>query len=141
MAIQLPVAILADYANPLGSPWPWGAVVTLDDIAQALQERRLVSVPGTEDHAGRIAYLVENPASDPIAVDVGCPSLGYDGPDWPYIDGNHRLVAAIYRGDALIAADVDGEVGHATELFGVDCCDPDLPVHEGRRTVSPVPQA
>ncbi|EVT82546.1 hypothetical protein Z046_32460 [Pseudomonas aeruginosa VRFPA09] len=36
-------------------------------------------------------------------------------------DGNHRLAAAIFRGDATIPALVDGELEHAFELFGVDC--------------------
>ncbi|KSQ21817.1 hypothetical protein APB26_32740 [Pseudomonas aeruginosa] len=65
--------------------------------------------------------MVENPATDPIAIDVGVPVLGYWGPSWMITDGNHRLAAAIYRGDTTISALVDGQMDHAFELFGVDC--------------------
>lgn len=83
-----------------------------------------MAMPDSEDHAGRIAYLVKNPASDPIWIDVGCPALGYWGPSWMVTDGNHRLAAAIYRGDETIAALVDGQLDHAFDLFGVNCEEP-----------------
>lgn len=75
--------------------------------------------PGGEDHAGRIAYLVLNRASDPISIDVGIPSMGYDGPEWGVSDGNHRLAAAIFRGDDTILADIDGEIEWIAECFGL----------------------
>lgn len=84
----------------------------------------MVDKPDGEDHAGRIAYLVRNRASDPISIDVGCPALGYWGPKWMVVDGNHRLAAAIYRGDLTISALVDGQLDWALELFGVDCSEP-----------------
>lgn len=58
-------------------------------------------------HAGRIAYLVLNPASDPISVDVGIPSMGCF-PSWGIDDGNHRLSAAIVRGDETILVNFSG---------------------------------
>lgn len=38
---------------------------------------------------------------------------------WPVQDGNHRVAAAIYRGDEEILAVVDGSVAYAMELLGV----------------------
>ncbi|MEQ8584513.1 MAG: hypothetical protein RLO01_04235 [Thalassobaculaceae bacterium] len=49
-------------------------------------------VPAAE-HAGRVAWLVRNVARD------GCSLTLRDG---RIQDGNHRLAAAMYRGDALI---------------------------------------
>lgn len=121
MPAALPVSAVIAHCNPYGAAAPWGAPVDMADVELALTERRLASVPGSDDHAARIAYLVENPATDPIAIDVGVPVLGYWGPSWMITDGNHRLAAAIYRGDTTISALVDGQMDHAFELFGVDC--------------------
>ncbi|MBM5458724.1 hypothetical protein H8F21_14240 [Pseudomonas sp. P66] len=96
----------------------------MKDVKIALQDDRLAPLPDGDDHPARIAYLVLNPASDPIQLDIGCPSLGYWGPSWPVVDGNHRLAAAIYRKDDSIPALVDGELEHAFELFQVDCEEP-----------------
>lgn len=121
MPSNLPVVAVKRHCNPFKSDAPWGVTVRQKDVRQALIERRLVGTPDSDDHAGRIAFLVENPAKDPILIDVGCPSLGYWGPNWMVTDGNHRLAAAIFRGDSTIPALVDGELEHAFELFGVDC--------------------
>lgn len=59
-------------------------------------------------HVGRIAYLVKHPATDPISIDVGIPSLGMTVA-WQIDDGNHRLSAAIVRGDKTILAVFSGE--------------------------------
>lgn len=123
MPVDLPVRRLAQHCNPFRAT-PWGLRVTKAQVRQALRERRLVSVPGTEDHAGRIAYLVENTASDPIEIDVGVPALGC-WVDWLVQDGNHRLAAAIFAGHPLISAGVAGQLDYAQELFGVDCTEPD----------------
>lgn len=72
-----------------------------------------------ELHAGRIAYFVVHGWADTIGIDVGVPSLGCHIA-WPVQDGNHRLAAAIYRGDETILADIDGSVNYAAELFGVN---------------------
>lgn len=118
MSIPIPVCRLIDIWNPLDpSAGPWEISVSRDDVALALSANRLVPTPGGKDHAGRIAYLVRNPAQDAIAIDVGIPSLGYSGPAWGIVDGNHRLAAAAFRGDAEILADVDGEVDWIAECF------------------------
>lgn len=121
MPAALPVSAVIAHCNPYGASAPWGVPVAMADVELALTERRFAPEPGSDDHAARIAYLVENPATDPIAIDVGVPALGYWGPSWMITDGNHRLAAAIYRGDATISALVDGQMDHAFELFGVDC--------------------
>lgn len=124
MPVAIPVAALRKHCNPYASDYPWGVRVRREDVDAALREGRLVDKPDGEDHAGRIAYLVRNRASDPISIDVGCPALGYWGPKWMVVDGNHRLAAAIYRGDFTISALVDGQLDWALELFGVDCSEP-----------------
>lgn len=96
--------------------------ITRNEIAKALSERTEIqegdnSYWEREQHIAQIAYFVENPSSDPISVDVGCPSLHYYR-DWLVTDGHHRLAAAIFRGDETILADVSGQIDYAEELFG-----------------------
>jgi hypothetical protein len=123
MSVAIDVTAIKSYCNPYGSLMPWGVVVTEQDVATALAEWRLVSNPDSEDHAGRIAYLVINPTSEAIAIDVGCPAFGSSSTEWMVSDGNHRLAAAIYRESSLINADVSGQLDHACELFNIDCTD------------------
>lgn len=72
-----------------------------------------------ELHIGRIRYLARHGWSDPIEIDVGVPCIGYAGPQWPIVDGNHRLWAATLRREATIEVGVTGQVGHAARLLGV----------------------
>lgn len=51
------------------------------------------------------------------------PSLCYHLP-WMVTDGNHRLAAAIFRGDLSIEASVAGELVYARRHFGIDCAEP-----------------
>lgn len=67
-------------------------------------------------HINRIAFLIRNGWNDPIEIDVGVPSLGCYV-DWAIIDGNHRLYAAIYRGDTHIKANVGGDLNYVKALF------------------------
>lgn len=69
-------------------------------------------------HARRIAWFVRHGWTDAIDLDVGVPSMGCF-PRWFIQDGNHRLAAAIFRGDPHIRATVGGDVDYAHELFGV----------------------
>ncbi len=70
-------------------------------------------------HARRIANLIKNGWSHAIDIDVGIPFLGFR----PFLvtDGMHRLCAAIITGEAVIKAQVSGDIDYAFELFGVDC--------------------
>lgn len=61
----------------------------------------------TKYHTRRIAYFVKHGWDDPISVDVGC---GHYGGHFEIVDGNHRLCAAVIRGDACIKADTAGMV-------------------------------
>ncbi len=119
MSVAIPTHRLARHCNPFGKS-PWGVRVTRADVRRALAERRLVAGPDTDDHAGRIAYLVENPAQDAIEIDVGVPVLGYI-PNWLVQDGSHRLAAAIFSGKVEIVADVQGQLDRAKRMFGIDC--------------------
>lgn len=122
MPVRIPLTALSKHCNPFGRPI-WGKAVSRKDVQDALRTRRLAPKPGGPDHAARIAFLVENPARDPLIIDVGVPALRCF-PGWLVQDGNHRLAAALFRGDEFIEADVSGELAYAAHLFGVDCADP-----------------
>ena len=119
MPVELPVKNLAEHCDPFRFD-PWGARVKRRHVDLALRDRRFARTPGTNEHAARIAFLVQNLAHDPIEIDVGCPSLGCHA-QWIVQDGNHRLAAAIYAGRSNILAIVSGSLEHARQLFGVDC--------------------
>lgn len=68
------------------------------------------------DHIARIAWFVVNGWNDPIDIDVGVPSLGCY-PKWPLEDGNHRLAAAIIRGDRVIPAYMSGSVNEIQKFL------------------------
>lgn len=105
--------------SPLGKNL-WGCgVVTSDMVHAALEANRLNPNCyseaifnlsrrswSPEDHAERIAYLIVNESEVPIHVDVGLENP--TGIRHPIIDGNHRLSAAILRGDEVILAYVSG---------------------------------
>jgi hypothetical protein len=66
-------------------------------------------------HIQKIAWFVKNKANEPISVDVGCEALGVWA-DHIISDGNHRLAAAIIRGDKTIDACVGGGVTDAKRM-------------------------
>lgn len=82
----------------VGQPLP-------DDTRLAFMECRACEV-------FRIAFLARHgwpPAADdpePVLVDVG---LGNYMPTWPILDGNHRLAAAMVRGDTHLEVSVQGD--------------------------------
>lgn len=110
---------LSELCNPFtGDPWQKGTA-SVPGVSEALLDERLCGTPGGDDHDGRIAYLVVHAAKDPIEIDVGVPELGCH-PAWLVEDGNHRLAAAIYKGQDEIHANVSGSVGYAKELLDAD---------------------
>lgn len=123
MSTPVPVARIKRVCNPFRAT-PWTRRVTRAMVAAKLEANDLYTRPlGNHDvhpglHAGRIAYFVKHGWKDAIGIDVGVPSLGCHV-RWPVQDGNHRLAAAIYRGDKVIFADIDGSVAYAAELLGV----------------------
>lgn len=68
-------------------------------------------------HAQRVAYLVVHGWDDAIEIDVGVPSIPGDTVDFPTWDGNHRLAAAIFRGDEYIEAGFSGDEELIEELL------------------------
>lgn len=82
----------------------WAGDVTVDEdlIDHHLANDHLIEpddtrdpnapIPATE-HAGRVAWLVRNIARDRCSLTIR---------EGRVQDGNHRLAAAMYRGDALI---------------------------------------
>lgn len=112
---------LADESEPYDI---WGTRVTLQDILDCIKNNVIESTPyfvaqmqgiDNYNHAARIAYLVKNRDTTPIELDVGCPSLGYY--DMSVSDGNHRVVAAMIRGDDTILVYVGGELSYFRHVF------------------------
>lgn len=117
--VFLSVRMLESRCSPFTTiVWDTDRPVLPEDVRESLENQTLISpeeaaatpnaAQSLHQHAARIAWLVTNNWSEPIEVDVGVPSLGYE-PAWPVTDGNHRLAAAIYREDVAIAADCAGE--------------------------------
>ena len=106
---------------------PWCAGVTEEGVELALATGNLRSAPiltvsvfKTEPasvHEARIAWFVEQGWRDTIQLDVGAPDLGCHV-GWIVEDGNHRLAAAIYRGDKTIDCTIGGDLCYADELLG-----------------------
>lgn len=102
--------------DPFRSPCWLDRPITQREVRAALRAGNLVaeSYSGSpswnwpmDRHVARIAYLVVHPDPTPIEVDVGVPSLGCPV-EWPVFDGNHRLAAAIFRGDPYILVSASG---------------------------------
>jgi hypothetical protein len=102
----------------------WGTNCTREDVLQCIGSGRLEAMDyhkaqmlERDDycHAARVAYLVLNKDKKPIDIDVGAPSFGYYG--CALTDGNHRLGAAMIRGDKTINATVAGELAYYRHLF------------------------
>jgi hypothetical protein len=117
MPVLIPIKKLKKFCDPF-TAMPWGLRVTKKDVSRALSEIRMEAKPGTNDHAARIAWLVENEAKDAIEIDVGCPALGCHS-GWMVTDGNHRLAAAIFANRTTISATIDGQIDYAESIFGV----------------------
>ena len=125
---RVPLQRVLDICDPRKN-WPWDCRPPSADVLHHLlchAEEVARPVEGdatTEQHIGRIRYLAKHGWCDPIEIDMGAPCLGYPGPEWPVMDGNHRLWAATLRGDFFIEADIAGQVDHAAQLLGVPECE------------------
>ena len=73
MPVSIPLARLLPLCHPFRSR-PWGVPVRPRDVWEALASGRLVATPGSDDHAGRIAWLMIHPSQEPIEIDVGVPT-------------------------------------------------------------------
>lgn len=113
--ILLPIAKLRKLCDPLkDTPWvclPFGRREIAESLKVGLFESRPVAdyTINCWPHVNRIAYFVRNGWSDPIEISVGVLAMGAYV-EWPVVDGNHRLAAAIYRGDKTILATLDGSL-------------------------------
>lgn len=124
MPVRIGVRKLQALCDPFRSRI-WGSfTINKAMVRQALSDNTLQPSyrSGSGDpyyHAGRIAWFYLRGWTDAIDVEVGCPAL-HCYVDWPVQDGNHRLAAAILRGDREIKALVGGDIDYAFDLFGVD---------------------
>lgn len=124
--IRTRTAWLTQINDPLLTP-PWGVdrihahevltAVTRGQGTHAAHPDALHSGPSRRDPCRecditRIAYFVANhwdtPAIDPhpVVVDLGVFDFV---PAWPVVDGNHRLAAALVRGDEFIDVSTAGD--------------------------------
>lgn len=126
MPYPIPVRRLLNLANPVECPpWECGILLAKKDVLDAVTAGDLLAKPvpiydegNPYIHARRIAWLVKHGWSDAIEVDIGIPSMGCY-PEWPVLDGNHRLYAAVIRGDREILTSVAGDLGYAAKRFGI----------------------
>lgn len=122
------VSRLSELCNPFVNP-PWEGIAGLtiegvrDAIKDGLRKTQAYSADAhasqwtVEEHIARIAHLATVGWTDPVQIDVGVPFLGC-WVDWPLTDGNHRLAAAIVRGEPRILASLAGCCGHMREVLG-----------------------
>jgi hypothetical protein len=113
--VMLYTATLATVINPFAPDFYWGSV-TREDVEEAIAQGRFEEIPyshleslGLEagyNHAGRIAYLVQNPDDNPIHLEFN------DNGVVEIQDGCHRLAAAIYSGKPRIAVCYDSSPGN-----------------------------
>lgn len=96
--------LVRNLPNPIKkSPWSGFDYIPLKVISSSLSKRDLLHPKDVirnincsrRDHARRIAYLIIYPDNKPITIFKR-------ETKWPIKDGNHRLAAAIYRGDKYI---------------------------------------
>ncbi len=123
VVVQVPIRSLANC-----SYWLEGKdAITREEIQRAIDDEDFHSEPIAEEwyedgvrdkHIKRIAYLVVHGWDDAIEIDVGVPVLSYWN-DHIVIDGNHRLAAAIFRGDETIGACIAGQLDYAEELLQI----------------------
>jgi hypothetical protein len=132
MSTSIPVSTLIGFCSPFDyNVWGCG-VVSITDIQRAIDDGQrldheqwaiLKNAAGAnpltvDQHAQRIAYLIDANWTQPIEIDVGVPRLGCT-PSWIYEDGNHRLCAAVMRNDSAIQVNISGDVDYAESIFGV----------------------
>jgi hypothetical protein len=128
--MQLALSKLLAVSNPVTNPpWPFLSVVEAVDFKKLVQhviisgeERRDPVDEGTRDmfvHAERIAYFFHKGWDGKVIIDVGCPELP-NLSDWIIDDGNHRVYAAVLRGDTLVEIGFSGDIDYGAELLKVN---------------------
>lgn len=129
MAAYIPISRILRIADPVKSP-PWGIRISCDEfldmVCDAVSNGDFSEIPYSQIkdtatptyHAERIAYLVVHCDQKPIDIDLGC---GGRSDEWPIADGNHRLYAAVFRGDYEIAVEAQGACDLIEGLLGREC--------------------
>lgn len=122
--VVVSLARLRAHADPLATP-PWPGLGPEDSDALI---RRIPNAPeyptpcGTEAsleaHAGRIRFLMRTGWTDPVAIDVGVPWAPGWRAGWIIADGNHRVAAALLRGDTVITATLGGCLRTCADMLG-----------------------
>ncbi|MPV50078.1 hypothetical protein GCG21_08675 [Pseudactinotalea sp. HY160] len=95
-----------------GDQWGIGPFDSLDVTAAELCDRTSCPCDGVLDmcrecHLARIAQLVDMP------IDPGDPhpiTVDSFADHWPIVDGNHRIVASLIRGDGVIPVAIEGDI-------------------------------
>nr|WP_250807768.1 hypothetical protein [Neorhizobium tomejilense] len=142
---MVPLDRITAVCNPLRDP-PWydGQGITAEGVGAALREGRFELRQYSLDRLGpdwtvaqheeRIAWLVQNPQTDPIEIEFSHPNYETFSID----DGNHRLAAAIYRQDAAIAVQLGGYFGNCVRALGIICRPLQRIEPAPQRTLAPV---
>lgn len=119
-------------ANPFAHPLWDDFILGKEAIARYIKEKKFKGKPLTlsmkydphcplsmaslkKDHEMRVAWLVTHGWTDAIEIDVGIPALNHHVLH-PVQDGNHRVAAAVFKGDSHILASCGGEVDLIEQL-------------------------
>jgi hypothetical protein len=110
--------------NPFEVPVWWGmeSPITREEVQRALDgedfhkdpiEPNFMDPAPRELHVRRVACLVQQGWTDAIVIE---PWMG----NWPIQDGNHRLAAAVFRGDPSIEVSFCGFLEDIRMAYGDD---------------------
>ena len=124
MATLVETLRVAALANPVRE-WRWnctrlGEVAFRRAVALAKPISEHVGAQGSQArHVGRVAHLIQTGWTDAIELEFPVPGWRYDHASWLITDGNHRMAAALIRGDAQVLVSVFGHLKSAAEMLGV----------------------
>ncbi len=122
----LPISRVLDFAIPPFEEEVWYGCrpeISFTEVQDCINRGDLESAPyefisvvksiedwPRERHCQRVAWLVMNPAEDPIEIEIS--ERGLD-----LIDGNHRLHAAVFRGDRTVLCCFAGQIDMIYDHF------------------------
>lgn len=140
----LPLNVVTAIVNPVvAPPWPLHSrdpEAFLQTVFHCIRTGQTLSMPWESlgvpwydvdemEHAKRIAWLYKSgPRYDPIRL-YGI--YGGEIDDYPLVDGNHRLYAAIIREDLEVSASGSGDPEALIRMVNqaFKSCGTDMPVH------------
>lgn len=97
--------------------------ITLEEIENSLKKGLYLETDSSSwtraKHIKRIAYLVIQPDTTPVSVNIGSPENN-EVPENIVEDGFHRLAAAIYRKDNNILVELKGSEKALFSLFNIN---------------------